>query len=69
MEGSSPAWSCAGVFGPMMVSAILDATSSYNMTFYVFTVLLALAFGTAVLMKLNIKKVRSEEEQQQMKAA
>lgn len=63
------AWSCAGVFGPMMVSAILDATSSYNMTFYVFTVLLALAFGTAVLMKLNIKKVRSEEEQQQMKAA
>lgn len=63
------AWSCAGVFGPMMVSAILDATSSYNMTFYVFTVLLALAFGTAVLMKLNIKKVRSEKEQQQMKAA
>ena len=54
------AWSCAGVFGPMMVSAILDATSSYNMTFYVFTVLLALAFGTAVLMKLNIKKVHSK---------
>jgi len=63
------AWSCAGVFGPMIVSSILDATSSYDMTFYVFTVLLGLALVTSVIMKLNIKKIRASLGEQKSKAA
>jgi len=54
------AWSCAGVFGPMIVATISDATNSYNATFYIFAVLLATAFATSILMKLNIASVRSQ---------
>ncbi|WAA11966.1 OFA family MFS transporter [Fervidibacillus halotolerans] len=53
------AWSCAGIFGPMIVASILDATSSYNMTFYVFAVLLFLALFASMVMKLNVKQIRA----------
>jgi Major Facilitator Superfamily. len=52
------AWSFAGICGPMIVSSILDATSSYDLTFYVFTVLLIIAFITSLIMKWNIRQVR-----------
>ncbi len=55
------AWSCAGIFGPMLVSAILDATNSYNMTFYVFGVLHIIALITSLSMKWNINKIRSAQ--------
>lgn len=55
------AWSCAGIFGPMLVSAILDATNSYNMTFYVFGVLHIIALITSLAMKWNINKIRSAQ--------
>ena len=57
------AWSCAGIFGPMLVSAILDATASYDMTFYVFGILHIVALITSLAMKRNIKKIRTETAQ------
>ncbi|RSK27373.1 MFS transporter [Bacillus sp. HMF5848] len=56
------AWSCAGVFGPMLVATIKDATKSYNATFYIFAGLLLVAFATSILMKLNINAIRKEAE-------
>ncbi|RCW62745.1 OFA family oxalate/formate antiporter-like MFS transporter [Saliterribacillus persicus] len=56
------AWSSAGVFGPMMVAAIYDSTASYNVTFYMFAALLVVAFVTALVMKANIKAIRSGTE-------
>ncbi|WP_226035393.1 L-lactate MFS transporter [Aquibacillus saliphilus] len=53
------AWSMAGVFGPMMVASIHDATKSYNATFYIFAILLVVALGTSLVMKSNIKSIRS----------
>lgn len=53
------AWSCAGVFGPMLVATISDATQSYNSTFYIFAILLAIALGTSIMMKHNINSIRN----------
>ena len=54
------AWSAAGIFGPMLVATIKDATQSYNITFYVFAGLLVVAFSTSVLMKLSISNVKKQ---------
>ncbi|WP_138419912.1 L-lactate MFS transporter [Aquibacillus sediminis] len=51
------AWSAAGVFGPMIVAAIQDATQSYNATFYIFAGLLVIALITSIVMILNIKQI------------
>ena len=48
-------WSCAGVFGPLLVAFINDTTGSYNAAFYIFSGLLAVAFVVSILMKLSIK--------------
>lgn len=48
-------WSCAGVFGPMLVAFINDTTGSYNVAFYIFAGLLAIAFIVSILMKRSIK--------------
>ena len=37
-------WSLGGVFGPMIVTSIKEATNSYIPVFYVFSVLIALSF-------------------------
>lgn len=47
-------WSCAGVFGPLLVAFINDITGSYNAAFYIFSGLLAVAFIVSVLMKRSI---------------
>ena len=62
-------WSAAGVFGPMMVTGIKDATNSYDATFYLFSALLAVAFITAIAMKLNIKKIRASKGTKKHSAA
>lgn len=54
------AWSCAGVVGPMAVAAIRDATNNYNATFYVFAILLVVAFTASIFMKLNIISIQNQ---------
>lgn len=54
------AWSCAGVFGPMIVAAITDATQSYDTTFYIFAGLLVVALITSIAMKLNISGIQKQ---------
>jgi MFS transporter, OFA family, oxalate/formate antiporter len=55
-------WSMAGVVGPMVVAYIRDATSSYDATFYVFSVLLAIAFVTSILIRSNIRQVSEKSK-------
>lgn len=54
------AWSCAGVFGPMLVATINDATQSYNVTFYIFAGLLVVALGTSLIMRLSINSEKKK---------
>ena len=54
-------WSLGGLIGPTLVSQIYAATGSYIPVFYVFVGLIAIALIIAVLLKLDIKKVRTKE--------
>ena len=58
-------WSLGGVFGPMIVTAIKEATNSYIPVFYVFTGLIAIAFVISILLKLEINKLRNQPANQQ----
>lgn len=49
------AWSAAGVFGPLLVAYINDATGSYNTAFYIFAGLVSIAFVISLVMKQNIR--------------
>lgn len=60
------AWSAAGVFGPLLVAYIHDATGSYNTAFYIFAGLVGIAFVISLVMKQNI---RSFERQSINKAS
>ncbi|WP_280768140.1 L-lactate MFS transporter [Salipaludibacillus daqingensis] len=55
-------WSMAGVVGPMVVSYVRTTTESYNLTFYIFAVLLVVAFATSIYMTKNIKQVKEEKQ-------
>lgn len=57
------AWSMAGVMGPLLVAYIREATNSYDATFYVFVVFLAVAFVTSLFMVKDIKRIKAEKEQ------
>ncbi|WP_067840924.1 L-lactate MFS transporter [Amphibacillus sediminis] len=48
-------WSCAGVFGPLLVAYINDTTGNYNVAFYIFACLIAVAFVVSIIMKLSIR--------------
>lgn len=58
-------WSLGGVFGPIIVTAIKEATNSYIPVFYVFTALIAIALVIAILLRNEINKLRKENAQQQ----
>jgi MFS transporter, OFA family, oxalate/formate antiporter len=54
-------WSMAGVVGPMVVAYVRDATSNYDATFYVFSVLLAIALTTSILIRQNIRQIQQSK--------
>lgn len=60
------AWSAAGVFGPLLVAYISDATGSYNTAFNIFAGLVSVALILSIVMKNNI---RSFERQSIKKAS
>ncbi|WP_440896452.1 L-lactate MFS transporter [Amphibacillus sp. Q70] len=57
-------WSCAGVFGPLLIAFINDTTGSYNVAFYIFSGLLAIALIVSILMKKSIKSVSTVTHKQ-----
>ncbi|SEO64177.1 MFS transporter, OFA family, oxalate/formate antiporter [Amphibacillus marinus] len=57
------AWSCAGVFGPLLVAFVYDTTGSYSIAFYIFATLIAIAFIISVLMKVVIREATNKKQQ------
>lgn len=52
-------WSMAGIAGPMIVAYIHNKTGAYDMTFYVFGVLLAIAFVASLLIRKDIERIKN----------
>lgn len=55
-------WSLGGIFGPMIVSTIREATNSYIPVFYVFSALIALSFVISIWLKVEVSKLRKQQE-------
>jgi OFA family oxalate/formate antiporter-like MFS transporter len=55
-------WSLGGIIGPTLVSQIRDRTESYIPVFYVFTGLITFALIMSLLIRVEIKRVREEQE-------
>lgn len=57
-------WSLGGLIGPTLVSQIYTRTGSYIPVFYVFAVLIAIAFIISILLFADIRKVKRKKLQQ-----
>lgn len=53
------AWAAAGVVWPTLVSYIRETTWDYKLTLYIFATGFVIAFILSILMKLNIKKIQT----------
>ena len=53
-------WSLGGIFGPIIVSTIHEATNSYIPVFYVFSFLIAISFGISLLLRSNVNKMKKQ---------
>ncbi|GAK05864.1 major facilitator:oxalate:formate antiporter [Geomicrobium sp. JCM 19037] len=54
------AWAMAGIAGPTAVSMTFERTGEFTSAFVLFTILLAVALFAAILMKVNIKRVKQD---------
>ncbi len=57
------AWAAAGLVGPTVVSYIREATNSYSLTLYIFTGAFVVALAISLLIRVNIRNIRRENEQ------
>lgn len=55
-------WSLGGLIGPTVVSQIYAATGSYIPVFYVFTGLIIVALIIAILLKVDVKRARKQQD-------
>lgn len=53
------AWSLAGIVGPMLNAYVYEQTHSYQQSLYVFGGAFVVALGIALLMKLEIRRIRA----------
>lgn len=56
-------WSAAGIAGPMIVAYIRELTGNYDVTFYVFSILLAIALLAALAVRLDINRLSANDAQ------
>lgn len=58
-------WSLGGIIGPLLVSKIKAATGSYIPVSYVFLGLITIGFLISILLRADIKKYRSQQQQKE----
>lgn len=61
-------WSLGGIFGPIIVSTIREATNSYTPVFYLFSFLIAISLGISLWLRSDVKKLRKQKADAQATA-
>lgn len=56
------AWAAAGMVGPLLLSTIHNATGKYSSTLLVFIVLCVIALALSLLIRVDLKRLRAEQE-------
>ncbi|WP_431027376.1 L-lactate MFS transporter [Lysinibacillus sp. LZ02] len=62
-------WSLGGIFGPLIVSTIRNATNSYTPVFYTFSVLIAISLCISLWIRRDVAKKKQKVEQLQEASA
>lgn len=62
-------WSLGGIFGPIIVSTIKEATNSYIPVFYLFSFLIAISFGISIWLRADVAKLRKKHAAAKAKAS
>lgn len=63
------AWALAGLAGPILVSWVRETTNSYTVTLYIFAAMFAVALAISLLIRLDIKRLKSANEQSETELA
>jgi MFS transporter, OFA family, oxalate/formate antiporter len=61
------AWAAAGLVGPIFVAWVREMTGSYQGTLVIFSGIFVIAFAISLLIRLDIRKLRTQNEHQIMK--
>lgn len=56
------AWALAGLVGPFIVSKVREATESYNLTLYIFVGFFVIALIISLVIRQDIKRIKTEYE-------
>ncbi|WLD92517.1 OFA family MFS transporter [Alkalihalobacillus sp. AL-G] len=56
------AWAAAGLVGPIVASWIREVTNSYTLTLYVFAAAFLVALALSLVVRLDIKRLRNQQE-------
>ena len=61
-------WSLGGIFGPIIVSTIHEATNSYIPVFYLFSFLIAISLGISLLLRSDLNKMKKQRAKEEASA-
>ena len=61
-------WSLGGIFGPIIVSTIHEATNSYIPVFYLFSFLIAISLGISLLLRSDLNKLKKQRVKEEEKS-
>lgn len=56
-------WSLGGIFGPLIVNTVRNATNSYIPAFYIFTGLITISFLISLVLRSEVKKMKKQKEE------
>ncbi|MFJ8237550.1 OFA family MFS transporter [Ureibacillus sp. NPDC094379] len=60
-------WSLGGVFGPIIVTTIRNATNSYIPVFYLFSFLIGLSLCISLWIRYDVKKLKKQQKEEAVK--
>ncbi|WP_100397883.1 L-lactate MFS transporter [Bacillus sp. FJAT-44742] len=60
------AWACAGLVGPLLASYVREATESYAATLYIFGGMFILALIVSLAIRVDIKQLRQQNQEQKL---
>ncbi|KGR73524.1 L-lactate MFS transporter [Ureibacillus manganicus] len=56
-------WSLGGIFGPIIVTAIRNATNSYVPVFYLFSLLIGISLCISLWIRFDVKKMKKQQKE------
>lgn len=59
-------WSLGGIFGPIIVTTIRNATNSYIPVFYLFSLLIGISLCISLWIRFDLKKLKKQQKEKDL---